>query len=115
MKTSNSKRRERRHTRIRARISGTAARPRLVVVRTLKYNRVQMIDDVAGSVLLEANDLALKGKGTKTERAKTVGIACAKVAMEKGIKNCVFDRNGYLYHGRVKALADGAREGGLQF
>ncbi|MBP9718140.1 50S ribosomal protein L18 [Candidatus Gracilibacteria bacterium] len=115
MKTTNSQRRERRHTRIRMRITGTAARPRLVVVRTLKYNRAQMINDENGNVLFETSDLKMKTKENKTERAKKVGVEMAKLAQEKGIKMCVFDRNGYLYHGRIKALADGAREGGLQF
>ena len=96
------------------RVSGTAARPRLVVARSLSKNYAQLIDDSKGLVLAAGSDLKMKG-GTKTQRAKKVGVEIAKKALEKGIKTCVFDRNGYKYHGRVKALADGAREGGLQF
>lgn len=107
--------RKRRHIRIRARISGTAARPRLVVFRSLKRNYAQLVDDKAKKVITAASDSAFEKKGTKTERAKKVGAEIAKKALEKGVKACVFDRNGYKYHGRVKALADGAREGGLKF
>lgn len=112
----NSKRqqRERRHARIRAKIQGTAEKPRLVVFRSLKRNSAQLIDDAKGHVLFAANDLKMKG-GTKSERAKKVGLELGKKAVEKGVSACVFDRNGYKYHGRVKALADGAREGGLKF
>lgn len=97
------------------RISGTAARPRLVVFRSLKKNYAQLIDDTSGKVLLAASDTAFLKEGKKSERAKKVGAMIAKIAHEKGITTCVFDRNGYKYHGRIKALADGAREGGLKF
>lgn len=113
MKTSKAQRRERRHARIKARISGTAQTPRLVVFRSLKRNYAQLIDDVSHKVLTFAHDA--KEKGTKSARAKKVGELLAKKAAEKGITACVFDRNGYRYHGRVKALADGAREAGLKF
>jgi large subunit ribosomal protein L18 len=111
-----------RHRRIRARVSGTSTKPRLVVFRSLNYTYAQLIDDETGKVLVAASDAkkgvkkdAAKKDGTKTVRAKKTGETIAKMAQEKGIKTCVFDRNGYKYHGRVKSLADGAREGGLQF
>lgn len=104
-----------RHTRIRAKISGTAGRPRLIATKSLTSNYAQLIDDTVGKTLLSASDAKLKKEGNKTERAKKVGLEIAKKALEKGIKQCVFDRNGYKYHGRIKALADGAREGGLKF
>ena len=104
-----------RHNRIRAKVTGTATRPRLVVFRSLKRNYAQLIDDTAGKSLLAASDAAFKTEGTKCERAKKVGLEIAKLAAKQGITTCSFDRNGYKYHGRVKALADGAREGGLKF
>ena len=113
MKSTKMEKRERRHTRIRSHLSGTAERPRLVVFRSLKKNYAQLIDDLSHKVIASASDSAQKG--TKSERAKQVGIVIAKKAVEKGITSCVFDRNGYKYHGRVKAIADGAREGGLKF
>lgn len=113
MKSTKMEKRERRHTRIRSHLSGTAERPRLVVFRSLKKNYAQLIDDVSHKVIASASDA--KKKGTKSERAKQVGLVIAKKAAEKGVSSCVFDRNGYKYHGRVKALADGAREGGLKF
>lgn len=112
MQTSSRKRRQ---IRIRAKISGTAERPRLVVQRSLKRNYAQLIDDVSHKVIAAASDASFAKEGTKTERAKKVGIEIAKKAVEKGVAACVFDRSGYKYHGRVKALADGAREGGLKF
>ncbi len=115
MKYSKTEQRERRHARIRAKIVGTAERPRLVVFRSLKKNYAQLIDDGSGKVLASASDTAFLDKGSKTERAKKVGAELAKKAVEHGVKACVFDRNGYKYHGRVKALADGAREAGLKF
>lgn len=105
---------KRRHLRIRAKVSGTATRPRLVVFRSLTKNYAQLVDDSTGKIMVTACD-PTKKTGNKTERAKLVGLDIAKKALEKGIKSCVFDRNGYKYHGRVKALADGAREGGLKF
>lgn len=114
MKNFKKAQRAKRHARIRAVISGTAQRPRLVVFRSLKKNYAQLVDDSTGKVLTFANDASVK-QGTKTSRAHTVGVELAKKALEKGIKACVFDRNGYKYHGRVSALASGAREGGLKF
>lgn len=103
-----------RANRVRARITGTAEKPRLSVFRSNTHISVQAIDDVTGKTLFSAHDMKAK-KGTKSERAKEVGETIAKALIEKGVKVCVFDRGGYLYHGRVKALAEGAREGGLQF
>ena len=104
----------RRHNRIRAKIAGTAAIPRLAVFRSARFITAQLIDDTKGVTLAEATDLKLK-KGTKLERAKEVGIAVAAKAKTKKITKVVFDRGGFLYAGRVKALADAAREGGLTF
>lgn len=111
-------RRQKIHLGIRNHIKGTAQRPRLCVFRSNKEIYAQLIDDVAGQTLVAANsrqkDLAGQ-KGTKSEIATVVGKAIAQKAVGLGITTCVFDRSGYLYHGRVKALADGAREGGLNF
>lgn len=113
-------RRKRIHYRIRKVVNGTAERPRMVVFRSNKQIYVQVIDDVRGITLASAssNDKALieacKGK-TGCEAAQIVGKAIAERAMAKGIETVAFDRGGYLYHGRVKSLADGAREGGLKF
>jgi large subunit ribosomal protein L18 len=109
--------RQRRHRRIRGKVSGTAERPRLVVSRSNKGISAQLVDDAAGRTLAAASWLGLKKsfKGTKTEQAAEVGKLVAANAKAAGIETIVFDRGGYLYHGRVKALADGAREGGLQF
>ena len=116
MKTSKkSINRENRHRRIRAKISGSAEKPRLVVSRSLGHHYAQLVDDVKHVTLVSASDVAMKEKGTKTELAKKVGLALAKLAGEKKITICVFDRNGHKYHGRVKAIAEGAREGGLKF
>lgn len=116
MKTAVNKKiqQKRRHVRIRSRISGTAERPRLVVTRSLSFIYAQLVDDTSGKTLVSANDMKVKS-GKKAERASAVGQELAKKAVAAGIKACVFDRNGYKYHGRVKALAEGAREGGLQF
>lgn len=105
--------RKKRHQRIRSRVSGTKARPRLVVHRSLSGIYAQLIDDSAGKTLVASSSMKLKEKGQ--EAAKKVGAELAKKAREKKIKTCVFDRGGYLYHGRVKALAEAAREAGLQF
>lgn len=107
--------RKRRHARVRAKILGSTTRPRLVVFRSLKFNYAQLVDDQAHKVLFSSSDQKIKAKGTKTEKAKQVGMDLAKKALEKNISEIVFDRNCYKYHGRVKALADGAREGGLKF
>lgn len=104
----------RRKRRVRAKISGTAERPRLSVFRSNSHIYAQLIDDVTGATLVQASDIKSK-KGNKTESATTVGKTIAEAAKKAKITECVFDRNGYKYHGRVKALAEGAREGGLQF
>ena len=112
--------RKRRHRRIRMKVAGTALRPRLNVYRSLEHIYVQAIDDEAGHTLVFASTIdkelaaALAGK-TKKEQSTLVGKAVAERAMAVGINEVVFDRGGYLYHGRIKALADGAREGGLKF
>jgi large subunit ribosomal protein L18 len=108
--------RERRHRRVRKRIFGTADRPRLVVFRSNRGIEAQLVDDVDGKTLAAASWLQLKKsfKGKKTEQAAEVGKLLAQNAKKAEIEQAVFDRGGYLYHGRVKALADGAREGGLK-
>jgi large subunit ribosomal protein L18 len=108
--------RRRRHRRVRGKVAGTAERPRLVVFRSNRGISAQLVDDEAGRTLAGASWTSLGGSsGSKTEQAKEVGAALAAVAKNAGIERCVFDRGGYLYHGRVKALAEGAREGGLRF
>jgi large subunit ribosomal protein L18 len=108
--------RERRHRRIRGKIAGTAERPRLAVFRSNLGISAQLIDDQAGKTLAAASWQGLsKFKGSKTDQAKEVGKQLAANAKSAGVETCVFDRGGYLYHGRVKALAEGAREGGLTF
>ena len=112
--------RKRRHRRVRAKISGTGERPRLNVYRSLENIYAQVIDDAQGHTLVSASTIdpevakMIDGK-PKTEQAKIVGEVIAKRAKEAGVEDVVFDRGGYRYHGRVKALADGAREGGLKF
>ena len=108
--------RQRVHNRIRAKMQGTAERPRLNVYRSLNHIYAQVIDDAQGTTLVSASTVAAKAKsGGNVAAAKEIGKQVAERAKEKGIKKVVFDRGGYLYHGRVKALADAAREGGLQF
>jgi large subunit ribosomal protein L18 len=112
--------RKARHFRVRKKVSGTPDKPRLNVFRSLKQIYAQIIDDYSGKTLISASsiDKEIKGKvkgGCNIEAAKTVGLLVAKRASDGGIKNVVFDRGGYLYHGRIKALADAAREGGLKF
>lgn len=107
-------RRNKIKTRIRGKISGTAQRPRMTVFRSNKQIYVQLIDDLAGATLVAASSKGL-AEGTKTEIAAQVGKAIAEKAQQAGITEVVFDRNGYLFHGRVKSLADAAREGGLKF
>jgi large subunit ribosomal protein L18 len=109
--------RERRHRRVRRRIRGTAERPRLAVFRSNKGIQAQLIDDDAARTLAGASWLALPKsfKGNKTEQAAAVGKLLADNAKKAGVTSVVFDRGGYLYHGRVKALAEAAREGGLEF
>jgi len=105
----------RRQIRIRAKISGTASRPRLSIYRSNTNIYAQLIDDTAGKTLASTSDLKLEKQGNKVEMSKKVGEAIAKLAKEKGIETVVFDRGWFAYHGRVKALADSAREAGLQF
>lgn len=120
MAIKSRKARIRRHRRIRRKISGTAVRPRLNVFRSIDQIYAQVIDDVAGQTLVSASTIDKKltsdldGK-TKKEQAELVGKIVAERALDAGIETVVFDRGGYLYHGRVKALAEGAREGGLKF
>ena len=118
MKSSQVKdtKRSQRHARVRAKICGTKERPRLNVYRSLKSIYAQLIDDIAGKTIVAAHDSELKNKkGKKEERAKEVGKLLAQKALDKKIKKVVFDRGGYKYQGRIKAVADGAREGGLEF
>ena len=112
--TNKIERRLKIKTRIRGRISGTAQRPRMTVFRSNKQIYVQLIDDIAGKTLAAASSRAIEG-GNKKEQAAQVGAEIAKKAQEAGITTVVFDRNGYLYHGRIKELADAARNGGLKF
>jgi large subunit ribosomal protein L18 len=105
--------RARRHIRVRAKVAGTAERPRLVVFRSLKHVSAQLVDDVKQSTLFTVTDNGLTGK--KTEKSVAVGKRVAEQAKAAGITKVVFDRAGYQYHGRVKAVADGARSGGLEF
>jgi len=107
----------RRHRRVRGKIRGSAERPRLAVFRSNRGIFAQLVDDDTGKTLAGASwlELAKSFKGGKTEQAAEVGKRLAAAAKKAGIESVVFDRGGYLYHGRVKALADGAREGGLQF
>jgi large subunit ribosomal protein L18 len=108
--------RARRHRRVRGKVSGSAERPRLVVFRSNKGISAQLVDDLSGKTLAGASWVGLGDfKGNKTEQAAEVGKRLAAAAKDAGVEACVFDRGGYLYHGRVKALADGARAGGLNF
>ena len=119
-KIDKNKERQRRHLRVRKKVSGTAEAPRLNVYRSLNHIYVQLIDDVKGVTLCSASTMEKDVKAeikdmTKTEAAKVVGKKAAEKALAKGIKAVVFDRGGYLYTGRVQAVADGAREAGLNF
>jgi large subunit ribosomal protein L18 len=110
------KARERRHRRVRGKIFGTAERPRLVVFRSNRGIEAQLVDDLEGKTLAAASWLQLRSfNGSKTEQAAEVGKLLAQNAKNANVQTAVFDRGGYLYHGRVKALADAAREGGLEF
>ena len=109
-----TERRFKRHLRVRNKISGTAERPRLVVFRSLKHIYAQLVDDNAQRTLATVSDLGIE-QGKKGERASEVGKLIAERAKSAGITRVVFDRAGYRYHGRIKAVADGAREGGLEF
>ena len=117
MALSKIERRQRIKYRIRKTVSGTAQKPRLAVFRSNSEIYAQIVDDTKGVTLVAASsrDKDLKATGTKTEKAKQVGEAIAKKALAAGIETISFDRGGYLYHGRVKSLAEGAREGGLKF
>ena len=116
-KPDGNKARLSRHKRVRAKVSGTAECPRLNVFRSLNHIYAQIIDDEKGVTLVAAStmDKDCEGYGGNKEAAKKVGLAIAKKAAEKGITTVVFDRGGYVYQGRIKELADGAREGGLKF
>jgi len=109
--------RQRRHIHVRAKIKGTKKRPRLSVFKSNKYIYTQLIDDINSKTLVSANDVKIdkNDKLNKIEKAKEIGSLLAKKAIENKIENIVFDRSGYKYHGRVKAIAEGAREGGLKF
>jgi large subunit ribosomal protein L18 len=108
--------RQRVHARIRQKLAGTAERPRLNVYRSLNHIYAQVIDDQKGETLVSASTMALKIKtGGNVAAAKEIGKTVAELAVKKGVKKVVFDRGGYLYHGRIKALADAAREAGLEF
>lgn len=118
-KVSSNEARQRRHRRIRMKLTGTPAKPRLNVFRSLEHIYAQVIDDVAGHTLVAAStmDKSLAGElagKKKRDQATIIGKVVAQRALDAGITEVVFDRGGYLYHGRVKALADGAREGGLK-
>jgi large subunit ribosomal protein L18 len=113
--TGKTDRRSRIKAHIRHKINGTAQKPRLTVFRSNAQIYAQVIDDVKGVTIVSASSLGLKDKVTKTEQAAKVGALVAKAALEAGVNEVIFDRNGYLYHGRVKQLADSAREAGLKF
>ena len=115
-KESKNVSRVRRHARVRAKISGTAEAPRLCVYRSNKNIEAQLIDDVKGVTLVSSSSMSLKlENGSNIEAAAKVGKDIAEKALAKGLKKVVFDRSGYIYHGRVKALAEAAREAGLEF
>lgn len=118
MKQSSQQRLNQRHRRVRAKLFGTHARPRLAVSRSVMHIQAQIIDDEKGATLVGISDQTLstaKGKTTKSDRARAIGEAIAKQAREKGITKVVFDRGGFRFHGRIAALAEGARKGGLEF
>ena len=117
MKLSRDEARKKRKMRIRKKINGTPERPRLVVFRSSKHIYAQINDDMAGATMATASTLSLEGDNIRltVENAKLVGKKVAEEAIKKSITSVVFDRNGFVYHGRIKAVADGAREGGLNF
>lgn len=114
MMNKKTEKRIRLKKKIRTKVFGTSARPRLSVFRSNQYIYGQIINDENGKTIISLSDLKIK-TGTKTERATNIGSELAKIAIAKGVKSCVFDRNGFKYTGRVKALADGARKAGLLF
>jgi large subunit ribosomal protein L18 len=116
--TTSKQRHQKRHRRIRLRLSGTPERPRLNVFRSLKHVYAQVIDDTVGHTMAAASSLEpsiREAEGSKVDRARAVGQLVAERALERGIEKVVFDRGGYKYHGRVKAVAEAAREAGLEF
>lgn len=122
LKKSRQLQRTRRHLRVRSKVVGSAERPRLVIFRSIRNTEGQLVDDLSRTTLTgistlgpELKDLQIEGQNRKIEQAFAAGKALAEKAREKGIETVVFDRGGYRYHGRVKAFADGAREGGLKF
>ena len=117
LKPASNKARLKRHVRVRGKVSGTAERPRLNVFRSLNHIYAQIIDDVKGVTIVAAStkDKEFNGYGGNIEAAKKIGLEIAKRALDKQITTVVFDRGGNIYHGRIKELAEGAREGGLQF
>ena len=115
MAISKTEKRQKIKRRVRRNIFGTAERPRLSVYRSNKEIYAQLVDDNAGVTLASASSREAKASGTKTEQSTAVGKLIAEKAKSKGVETVVFDRNGFVYHGRIKALADGAREGGLKF
>lgn len=114
VKNKQTSKRRRIHQKVRSKVSGTEEIPRLSVFRSSRFIYAQLIDDVSGKTIASSSDIAIK-KGNKTERAKQVGMKLAELSKEKKIAKIVFDRGGFSYAGRVKALAEGAREGGLKF
>lgn len=116
-KVNRNEARKRRHVRVRARVSGTTERPRLNVYRSNKHIYVQLVDDTTGKTLASAStqEKGYEGNGGNVEAAKKIGALIAERSIAKGFKSVVFDRGGYLYHGRIQALADAAREAGLEF
>ena len=114
-KVSKNETRQKRHARVRAKISGTSDRPRLNVYRSNSHIFAQIIDDTTGTTLVSSSTLALKLDSSSNIEATKVGTDVAKKALEKNIKTVVFDRSGYVYHGRIKALAEAARAAGLEF
>ena len=117
IKPDKNAQRKKRHKRVRSKVFGTPERPRLNVFRSEKHIYAQIIDDVSGHTVCSASSVEkdFKGSGSNKEGAKTVGKTVAKRAVAKGIETIVFDRGGYIYHGRIKELAEAAREGGLKF
>lgn len=115
MKKAKLEKRQIRHRRVRRAIAGTAEQPRLAVFRSLSHIYAQVIDDTKGITLVSVSDMKVEGRGKKGEKAYEVGKKIAESAIKKGIKTVVFDRGGFVYHGRVAKVAEGAREGGLQF
>lgn len=113
MPTTRTEQRRKRHRRVRKKVVGTADRPRLAVFRSSRHTYVQLIDDSAGKTLAAASTLTVDGGSDPKEKAKEVGKAVAEAAKDAGVKQATFDRGGFMYHGRVRAVAEGAREGGL--